>query len=192
LRYTGEGSSKRNDLQIEQLSFVGRRSDVPSFGLAAVLEYQYGRGELSLRSADPLAPPIVENRFCEDERDLAALVACYKDTLAFAQQSPLADMIDDVRYPKRAFELTDEDIAALCRKFSGSGYHPCGTAKMGPATDPLAVVNEQGCCHFADGLVVADASIMPSVPRANTNLTCIMIGEQVGEWLRCNPAYYGL
>lgn len=192
LRYTGEGSSKRNDLQIEQLSFVGRRTDTPSFGLAAVLEYQYGRGELTLRSADPLAPPIVENHFCEDERDLAALVGCYKDTLAFAQQSPLADMVAEVRYPKRAFELTDEEIADLCRKYSGSGYHPCGTAKMGPATDTMAVVNEHGCCHFADGLVVADASIMPSVPRANTNLTCIMIGEQVGEWLRCNPSYYGL
>jgi choline dehydrogenase len=43
-----------------------------------------------------------------------------------------------------------------------------------------------------DGLVVADASIMPGVPRANTNLTCIMIGERVGEWLRCEPGRYGL
>ena len=88
--------------------------------------------------------------------------------------------------------LTDEDIAALCRRFAGSGYHPCGTVKMGPASDALAVVNQYGQCHTVAQLVVADASIMPGVPRANTNLTCIMIGEKVGEWLRTRPALYGL
>jgi choline dehydrogenase len=53
LRYTAEGSEKRNDLQIEQLSFAGRPADPPRFAIAAVLEYQYGRGELRLTSADP-------------------------------------------------------------------------------------------------------------------------------------------
>ena len=53
LRYTAEGSDKRNDLQIEQLSFAGRKGAAPRFAIAAVLEYQYGRGELRLRSADP-------------------------------------------------------------------------------------------------------------------------------------------
>jgi choline dehydrogenase len=80
----------------------------------------------------------------------------------------------------------------LCQRFAGSGYHPCGTVKMGPAGDPLAVVNQHGCAHALAQLVVADASIMPGVPRANTNLTCIMIGEMVGEWLRTRPALYGL
>jgi choline dehydrogenase len=63
---------------------------------------------------------------------------------------------------------------------------------MGPASDPMAVVDEHGCCHSVDQLVVADASVMPFVPRANTNLTCIMIGEMVGEWLRTAAARYGL
>jgi choline dehydrogenase len=43
-----------------------------------------------------------------------------------------------------------------------------------------------------DGLVVADASIMPTVPRANTNPTSIMIGDRIGEWLRTGPSRYGL
>ena len=63
---------------------------------------------------------------------------------------------------------------------------------MGPVEDPLAVVDQYGRLHGVDGLVVADASIMPSVPRANTNLTCIMIGEKVGEWLRTDPSRFGL
>ena len=63
---------------------------------------------------------------------------------------------------------------------------------MGVASDPMAVVDQHGRCLGVDGLAVADASIMPFVPRANTNLTAIMIGERVGEWLRTRPATYGL
>jgi choline dehydrogenase len=54
------------------------------------------------------------------------------------------------------------------------------------------VVDQHGCCHSIDQLVVADASIMPYVPSANTNLSCIMIGEMIGEWIRTNPGRYGL
>ena len=63
---------------------------------------------------------------------------------------------------------------------------------MGAAVDDMAVLDEHACCRFMDGLAVADASIMPTVPRANTNLTSIMIGEMVGEALRVHPARYGL
>ena len=80
----------------------------------------------------------------------------------------------------------------MLRKLAGSGYHPCGTAKMGPVTDPLAVVDQFGRMHAIEGLAVADASIMPTVPRANTNLTSIMIGEMVGEWIRTRGSAYGL
>ena len=192
LRYTADGSEKRNDLQIEQISFGGKPAGPPMFAIAAVLEYQYGRGELRLEDADPHASPVVDNRFCEDERDVTRLVGCYKDTLAFTRSGALADMVEQVTFPDPARPTDDEAIAELCRRFSGSGYHPCGTVKMGPSNDTEAVVDQFGCCHVLDGLVVADASIMPGVPRANTNLTCIMIGEMVGEWLRASPSRYGL
>lgn len=192
LRYTASGSTLRNDLQIEQLSFSGRQDGTPSFAIAAVLEYQFGRGELTLRSTDPNAPPRVHNRFCEDSRDANRLASAFKDALAFTRQGPLADLIEHIRFPKDAHSLSDNALLDLCRTYSGSGYHPCGTARMGIASDPNAVVDQFGCAHHADGLVIADASIMPSVPRANTNLTCIMIGEQVGEWLRTQPGRYGL
>ncbi len=190
LRYTAEGSDKRNDLQIEQLSFAGRRGQAPTFAIAAVLEYQYGRGEIRLKSADPHVHPIVDNRFCEDERDSSRLVQCFKDALAFTRAGPLSEMIDEVVFPDLTRNLDDEAIANLCRKFSGSGYHPSGTVKMGPRDDPGAVVDQYGRCHTVDGLVVADASIMPFVPRANTNLTAIMIGEMIGEWIRTRPGDY--
>ena len=189
LRYTAEGSDKRNDLQIEMISF-GARSDPPVFVIAGVLEYQYGRGELRLTSADPDAAPEIHNRFCEDERDAARLAGCFEDVLAFTRSKPIADLATGVRFPRGAPDR--EALIGLCRRFSGSGFYPSGTAKMGPASDPMAVVDQHGCCHAVDGLVVADASIMPFVPRANTNLTAIMIGEKIGEWLRTRPALYGL
>ncbi|WP_437803043.1 GMC family oxidoreductase [Sorangium sp. So ce693] len=62
----------------------------------------------------------------------------------------------------------------------GSGYHPCGTAPMGPEGDVSAAVDGRGRVRGVEGLVVADVSIMPTIPSVNTNLTALMIGE----WLR--------
>jgi choline dehydrogenase len=192
LRYTCEGSDKRNDLQIEQLSFAGGPKDPPRFAIAGVVEYQYGRGEVRLVSADPRVSPIIENRFCEDDRDASRLVTCLQDILKLTKTGPLKDMIEAVVFPDPIRGHDAASLDSLVRKFSASGYHPCGTVKMGPREDPGAVVDQYGRCHYLDNLVIADAAIMPFVPRANTNLTCIMIGERVGEWLRQSPATYGI
>ena len=57
------------------------------FSIAAVLEYQYGRGELRLASANPHAPPTIDARFCEDDRDVDRLVKCFRDALAFTARA---------------------------------------------------------------------------------------------------------
>ncbi len=192
LRYTADGSDQRNDLQIEQLTFAAPAGDRSTIAIAAVLEQCESRGRLTLTSADPAARPRIEPALCSDERDVRRLVGCFKDALAFAHTKPLAELIERVVFPDPERSLDDEGIGELCRRLAGSGYHPCGTARMGGAGDSLAVVNQYGCLHSVSNLAIADASIMPSVPRANTNLTCIMIGEMVGEWIRTRPALYGL
>jgi choline dehydrogenase len=63
---------------------------------------------------------------------------------------------------------------------------------MGPASDPLSVVNEHGQMHRMEQVMVADASIMPTVPRANTNLTCIMMGEKLAQDIQDHPSQFGL
>jgi len=63
-------------------------------------------------------------------------------------------------------------------------HHICGTCKMGPASDPMAVVDQYGRVHGLDNLRIADASIMPDCIRANTNATTIMIGERVADFLK--------
>ena len=113
-----------------------------------------------------------------------------KDTLRFTRIGALKEMIKSITFPDPARGTDDESLSKLCRRFSASGYHPCGTVKMGDVKDPMSVVDQYGRAHRFDKLVVADASIMPFVPRANTNLTCIMIGEMIGEWLRTKPEHY--
>jgi choline dehydrogenase-like flavoprotein len=63
------------------------------------------------------------------------------------------------------------------------GQHLSGTCKMGPDNDGMAVVDQYGRVHGIEGLRVADASIMPDCIRANTNLTTIMIGERIADWI---------
>ena len=193
LRYTAPGSAFRNDLQIEAFSFSPRGGPLTNFAIAAVLEQVHGTGTLRLASADPHAPPVVEQRFCEDERDRSRLVACLRDTVAFVKTKPLSDMVVEQTFPDPRRALSDESLGDLCLRLSASGFHPCATVPMGPASDQGAVVDQYGRCHSVEGLVVADASIMPTVTRANTNLTSIMIGEMVGEWVRTRGAeLYGL
>ena len=66
----------------------------------------------------------------------------------------------------------------------GTSHHISGTCKMGPASDPMAVVNQYGRVHGLEDLRVADASIMPDCIRANTNATTIMIGERVADFIK--------
>ena len=63
-------------------------------------------------------------------------------------------------------------------------FHPCGTARMGPAHDAMAVIDQHCRLRAVQNLRVVDASIMPTIPRANINLTCIMIAEHVSDWMR--------
>ncbi len=191
LRYTAPTSDRRMDLQIEQLTFAGRE-DLPYFGVAAVLEQVDGVGELIFPTADPFAFPQIRSRFCEEDRDAERLADCFLDALRFTESGPLGALTDEVVFPD-VHRLSDRaDVVALLRRFAASGYHPCGTARMGPLEDPTSVVDQYGRCHAVEGLVVADASIFPTVPRANTNPTSIMVGETIGEWLRTEPGRYGL
>jgi choline dehydrogenase len=91
--------------------------------------------------------------------------------------------------PQRAVDafaaLESTSVAANYVRRTVSHYvHPVGTARMGPVGDPGAIVDQYGRVRGVEGLRIADASIVPNVPRANTNLTCIMIGERIAEWMR--------
>jgi len=193
MRYTANDSKHRNDLQIELTSWT-QRDDIPSsFALLGVLEHTYGSGSILTQSSDPLAQPVINSLFCEDDRDASRLTQSLEDCLQFTRSKPLSELISKVSSNSQEVDKLDtKELTSLVRRYAKSGYHPCGTAKMGLSTDPESVVDQHGRSHAIEGLVIADASIIPQIPRANTNLTSIMIGERIGEWIRTDSASYGL
>jgi choline dehydrogenase len=83
---------------------------------------------------------------------------------------------------------SDDELLGFARAYGTTTYHLIGTARMGPATDPTTVVDDQLRVHGLDGLRVADASIMPSMPSANTYAATMMIAEKASDMIRGKPA----
>jgi choline dehydrogenase len=98
------------------------------------------------------------------------------------QKEPLASAIKGEREPGAQIS-TASDLRSYTHTHLASYGHPVGTCKMGPRTDPAAVVDSFGQLYGTGNVFVADASIMPWIPRANTNLTCFLIGFHLAELL---------
>jgi choline dehydrogenase len=128
-------------------------------------------GRLRLRSRDPGDLPEVERGFLRDPRDLGTLVEGLELARALAAQGPLDRLLGAELAP--AQEPLDRYVRAGMRNY----FHPAGTCGIG------RVVDEAGRVHGLDNLVIADASIMPTIPRANTNLTTVAIAERLAEGL---------
>ena len=185
LRYTAAGSDEFNDMQLEPLSYIQRLDGGPVlFGLAAVVEKPHGHGRLVIHSADPHVQPSIESEFLRHDWDVERMVEGMEIALRMADTPEIGAVSERVIRPKAEVASDRNALRSWAQRFCGSGYHPCGTAPMGDSADPMAVVDELGRVFGVDGLFVADASIMPTIPRANTNIPTIMIGERFGEWLR--------
>ena len=86
--------------------------------------------------------------------------------------------------PTEEEAATDEVLDEYILREISTGQHSSGTCKMGPASDPMAVVDQYGKVHGLQGLRVVDASIMPDCIRANTNVTTMMIGERIADFIK--------
>ena len=113
---------------------------------------------------------------------MAALVDGIELSREFAAQEPVKSLIGTEDEPGVAM-ADREELARFVRAHSAHAYHPVGTCKMGPSSDPMAVVDPRGKVHGLEGLYVADAAIMPVIPRANTNLPVAVIAEKIAALL---------
>jgi choline dehydrogenase len=128
------------------------------------------RGTVRLSSPDPRAPLAIDHGFLSDERDVAVLVE------GVAALRRLAGSEEIRAYALReARPGPDVEAERHVRETARGFFHPVGTCAIG------AVVDGDGRVHGCDGLSVADASIMPSIPRANTNLSTIAVAERLAE-----------
>jgi choline dehydrogenase len=165
--------------------YVGRGLETPDrfITITVSLVFPKSRGEITLRSADPLAPPVIRANYLQEQADVDALVRGVKLARYFGEADSYADLKGEEMLPGAAMK-SDADLAAFARRDSDTIYHGSGSCKMGPAGDRTAVVDPSLRVRGVDGLRVADGSIMPEVVNATTNAACVMIGEKASDLVR--------
>ena len=185
LRYTATGSDTPNDMILSPASLnTVVRDDNPAHTVNCGLYLAAGKGELRLESADPHVQPSMDYRYLDEDWDRQRLREAVRLCVSLLQNSAYDDIIDEITAPTAADLESNETLDAWLRRNISTSYHISGTCKMGPDDDAMAVVDTNLRVRGVAGLRVADASIMPDVVRANTNVTTMMIAERVAEFIK--------
>ena len=156
----------------------------PGFTVAGWQQRPESRGWVTLKTADPFDKPEINPNYLDDELDRQIVVKAIKLCREMMHAPALAPYFDHEVYPGVERGQTDDEILDIARERGTSSYHLMGTCKMGPQTDPMAVVDPELRVHGIDGLRVIDASIMPTMLSANLNAGAIMIGEKGADLVR--------
>jgi choline dehydrogenase len=143
----------------------------------------YGRGSVHVVDAAPDRPPRIVPRVAVDDRDVATLAESVRVAWDVLRSPAMTPLLDRTLIWSDRLVADPARLAAAVRRFAAPMWHPSGTARMGPPGDPLAVVDERGRAYGLDGLVIADASVMPVIPSAPLHLTCTMLAERLAAWL---------
>ena len=186
LRYTAKGSDDSNDMMMTTSSlfspFTGEMLPDRIGRISCVIELPAGAGFVRLNSADPAVQPKFDYRYFSHPEDMRRMRDGIRLAVKMLETDAYKDVSDGRVTPTEGI-LTDDDALDLwIRQTVGSARHVSGTCKIGPDSDPMAVVDQQCRVKGFQGLWIADSSVMPQVPRANANATAIMIGERVAEW----------
>jgi choline dehydrogenase len=164
---------------LREITSVSGLGDMISFS-CHLLE-QTNRGRLTLQSAEASELPVIDPRMLEHPKDIQAMLAAMKFVERLAKTAPMDKFCGELFSPS-----PDEDWSKFARSSYTSYFHGAGTCKMGPASDRTAVVDQRLRVHGIENLWVGDASIMPAVAHANTNLTSMMIGERAAEFVKAH------
>ena len=193
LRYTAEGSGLRNDMQITLTSYGGDGGGDPIAGASrsrngrtlhftVILELAESAGDLTLASANPSDGPRIDYRYLEDDFDLRRMREGIRLCARLLEHGRFRPLVQGLAFPTEADLESDESLDAWLHDNIGTTFHTCGSCRMGPDGDPMAVVDQYCRVRGAQGLRVVDLSVAPNVVRANTNATAIMIAERAAVW----------
>ena len=157
--------------------------DAPGMTFAAWQQRPESAGHVKARSADPFEAPEIQPNYLSDPGDRSVLLSGLKLIRALMRTRAMAPYFAGELYPGDDIQ-TDAELLEVARLRGTSTFHMIGTCRMGPDHDGSAVVDPQLKVRGVDGLRVADASIMPTMPAANTNAAALMIGEKAADLLK--------
>ena len=201
LRYTSPGSAYRNDIYLSLSAFVvprvkalkvpddrgfeSARPDLAEMMLA--LLRPVSRGELKLASTDPNVQPLLDYNYLTEPSDRERLRYGLRQALELADHEGLRELLGERLEPSDQDLASDEALDAWMMRDVVTFSHISGTCRMGPSSDPMAVVDQHGRVRGLEGLRVADASIMPDLVTAPINPAVLMIGERMADLVRQGP-----
>ncbi len=191
LRYTASDSTLRNDMLLHPLSFLtedplqGGDPNIPiGVGITCTLDLALGAGHVRLQSAEAHVQPWLDYNYLQEPFDRQRLREAVHIALRLGEHEAFRGILADRMEPLDTDLASDEALDDWMRRTVKTSHHSSGTCKMGPASDPMAVVDQYGKVHGLEGLRVIDASIMPDCIRANTNVSTMMIGEYLSDLIR--------
>lgn len=179
LRYTATDSPLVNDMIV----YFGVIPKDRTIMVRPTINLQRSAGEVRLASTDPHVQPVINYRYLSDPFDRQRLRDGVQRCLALMTDPGFAGIIGPRLQPTPADLVDDEVLDAWLLQAVNTGHHSSCTCKMGPTSDPLAVVDQTGLVYGVEGLRLVDASIMPDCVRANTNATVLMMAEYVAAMM---------
>ena len=192
LRISPEGSPTDADLQISPIlmssehapSSVVIESDEFHFGISFALQNARGKGRIRLASTDPRQQPDINYDYLSDPYDRQQMRHGLRMALEIAGESPFKEYILERLNPTDADLQSDDSMDDWLLRNAYTQHHSSGTCKMGTTSDPMAVVDQYCRVKGVEELFIADASVIPRIPRSGgIHPTVIMIGERVVEWI---------
>ena len=191
LRYTATGSDIRNDMKITMNNFAterinrgGGRMEPIGMRMLVVLDLAVSSGELTLVSPDVNEQPKLFYNYFDKAFDRQRSREGVRKAIEFGNHDDFKDIFEQRIEPLDSDLESDDSLDEWMLREASTGQHISATCKMGPASDSMAVVDQYGKVHGMEGLRVVDASIMADCIRANTNVTTMMIGEHVSDFIK--------
>ncbi|MCA8929813.1 MAG: GMC family oxidoreductase N-terminal domain-containing protein [Alphaproteobacteria bacterium] len=165
----------------------GVLADWPGFTVAAWQHRPESSGYVRAKSADPFQKPAIQPNYLAHETDQRAVVAAMRLARSLIHSRAMAPYYDGEELPGEAVQ-SDDELLDAARRIGATTYHPMGTCRMSPATDPTAVVDDRLRVHGLEGLRVVDASVMPRMMSANLAAGTMMIAEKASDIILGKPA----
>ena len=156
--------------------------EFPGFTMSVCHLRPTSRGTVRIRSTDPLEPPAMQPHYLSTPEDRATLIAGIRLARKLAATNAMRPYVESEYRPGDA-AVSDDDLLEFAKDTGGTIFHPSGTTRMGPASDPMAVVDPELRVHGIDRLRVVDCGIMPTLVSGNTNVPVVMIAEKAADMI---------